>query len=78
MPGQYAIVRPGIQPNDGDICAVWVEGEGGTLKRIFREGSRIRLVPSNPKYSEATYPADKVIIQGILIASVNIWRFRER
>jgi SOS-response transcriptional repressor LexA len=54
----------------GDICAVWVEGSGGTLKRVFREGATVRLVPENDAYEEAKHPADQVRVQGRLMAAV--------
>ena len=40
-PGDLIILRSGTTPNNGDICAVWVEGQGNTLKRIVLEGDAI-------------------------------------
>jgi repressor LexA len=58
------------QVRQGDICAVWVEGSGGTLKRVFREGATVRLVPENEAYEEVSHPADQVRVQGRLMAAV--------
>lgn len=70
--GEYALIRPSRKPRQGDICAVWVEGEGGTLKSVFQEGETVRLVPFNPKYTTQIFPASEVKIQGVLVATLNI------
>ena len=61
--GMTVLLRPGQSPRQGDICAVWVEGEGGTLKRVYGEKGRVRLVPENDRYEPMTYPADQVQVQ---------------
>lgn len=74
--GTIALMRPGVEPSDGDICAVWVDGEGGTLKRVFREEDTVRLVPENEDYAPTQVPAEQVRIQGVLVATVDISTFR--
>ena len=69
-------IRPEVEPSDGDICAVWIEGDGGTLKRVFLEGETVRLVPENEKYAPQRISADRVRIQGVLVATVNVSTFR--
>jgi len=77
--GMTLLMRPTEAPADdvtpGDICAVWVEGDGGTLKRVFFENGCVRLVPENEEYDERTYPVERVQIQGILVAALSILRF---
>jgi len=70
--GALVQIRPDVEPSDGDICAVWVEGDGGTLKRVYREGDVVRLVPENEKYDPQEVPADRVQIQGMLVATVDV------
>lgn len=70
--GMTLLLRPGQTPRQGDICAVWVEGEGGTLKRVYFEKDQVRLVPENPHYQPMTYPLDQVRVQGVVVAAVNI------
>jgi len=72
LPGQLVVIRPEGIPRAGDICSVWVDGEGSTLKYVYPEGDNIRLVPANPKYNPQTYPADQVRIQGVVIASLAV------
>lgn len=76
QPGQYVVISPTIEPKQGDICAVWVDGEGGTLKRVYEEGESVKLLPANPRYQAKSYPAERVRVQGVLIAALAVQRFR--
>jgi repressor LexA len=76
LPGMLLLIRPEAEPAPGEICAVWVDGEGGTLKRVWVEGEEVRLVPENPAYTERRVPAESVRIQGVLIAALDVRRFR--
>ncbi len=69
--GMLALMRPRINPQPGDICAVWVAGDGGTLKRVYPEGDFVRLVPENPSYDERLVSAEDVSIQGVLRSAVS-------
>jgi len=44
--GDLVVVRPQSSADNGDIVVALIDGEA-TLKRFFREGSRIRLQPEN-------------------------------
>lgn len=71
-PGMTAVLRPGLPERPGAICAVWVDGEGGTLKRVYDHGATVELVPENPRYEARTYPAERVRIQGVLVTALAI------
>jgi repressor LexA len=75
--GNYVVVRPKMQPQQGDICAVWVDGEGGTLKYVYFENNSVRLCPANSRYQDRTYLADQVRIQGVLVASFAVQSFKQ-
>jgi repressor LexA len=45
--GDYIMVRPQAEADNGQIVAVLIEGEA-TVKRFYRERGRIRLQPENP------------------------------
>jgi repressor LexA len=75
-PGNYVVVRPTMQPEQGDICAVWVDGEGGTLKRVLQTPEGVKLVPANRKYRTMEYPVEQVRIQGVVVASFAVQSFR--
>lgn len=76
LPGQYVIVRPGTEPRNGDVCAVWVEGQGSTLKQVFFEDGYVRLQPANSAYRAQVYPADIVQVQGVLVAALSVEKYR--
>ena len=72
--GDVVIMRPVPDPEqlkNGLIVAARVEGHGTTLKRFYRQGERVTLKPSNPKYFPIEVMAKRVQVQGVL---VGVWR----
>ena len=70
--GDIVIMRPHHNVQDGDMVAVWLaDKEETTLKRIYRDGDRVRLQPANPTM-QPIYIDDpsNVQIQGRVIAVV--------
>jgi len=72
LDGDIVVIRPttdlwAIRP--GDIAAVWIEGEGTTLKRIFyQEGDhQVTLKPANPDHQSRTLKPDQVDLQGLMV-----------
>ena len=63
--GDYIFVKRQEDARDGEIVAAMVDGEA-TVKRIYREGNRVRLQPSNstmdPIYVHADEARETVII----------------
>ncbi len=49
--GDYVVVEKTKNCKDGDIVVALVDGHEATLKRFFREPSRIRLEPANSSMS---------------------------
>ena len=73
IPGMLVVIRPSARPKTGDICAVWVEGEGNTLKRIaFGPDSTVILEPANSRYEPMTLSPEVVRVQGVLVASLSV------
>lgn len=72
--GDLAVMRS-LSPDEtvkpGKIVAARVEGHGTTLKRFYREGEKVTLKPSNPRYAPIVVTATQVEIQGVL---VGVWR----
>jgi repressor LexA len=66
--GDYVIIRRQEQARDGQIVAVRDEDGEATLKKIYRERSRIRLEPAN-RAMKPIY-RDHVDILGVLIGVV--------
>jgi repressor LexA len=72
--GDVVIMRPIRDPQaikDGTIVAARVEGDGTTLKYFHRNGNQVLLKPANSRYSPIEADANKVEIQGALVA---VWR----
>ncbi len=72
--GDFAVMRSIkeiSEAKDGDVVAARVPDYGTTLKRFYKEGNKVTLQPANARYESIRLDADKVEVQGILIA---IWR----
>lgn len=65
--GDYVLVEKAETARDGEIVVALVEGTDATLKRLFREGSNIRLQPSNVAMKPIVVPARSVQVQGRVI-----------
>jgi repressor LexA len=65
--GDYVLVEKTNTARDGEIVVALLEGADATLKRIFREGSNIRLQPSNAAMAPILVAAKSVQIQGRVI-----------
>lgn len=65
--GDYVLVEKTKVAHNGDIVVALVEGADATLKRLYREGDKIRLQPSNARMKPIIVPARDVEIQGRVI-----------
>jgi repressor LexA len=65
--GDYVLVEKTETARDGEIVVALVEGTDATLKRLYRDGSDIRLQPSNAAMKPIIVPARSVRVQGRVI-----------
>jgi repressor LexA len=65
--GDYVLVEKANTARDGEIVVALVEGTDATLKRMYREGAKIRLQPSNSTMDPIMVPAKAVQVQGRVI-----------
>lgn len=66
--GDLIILRAQEEVNNGEMAAVWIEDPGETtLKKYYREGTRVRLQPANPTMDPIYVPANNVHVQGKVI-----------
>jgi repressor LexA len=63
--GDFVIAERRSDARDGDTVIALLEEGDATLKRMFREGKRIRLQPANPEM--APIFVDSVRIQGVVV-----------
>ncbi len=66
--GDMILVEDTPDARDGDIVVALVGGTDTTLKRLYREGSTVRLQPANSTMAPIRVPAHEVQIQGRLLA----------
>lgn len=65
--GDYVLVEKARTARDGEIVVALVDGSDTTLKRLYREGEKIRLQPSNATMPPIIVPAHSVQVQGKVI-----------
>jgi repressor LexA len=63
--GDLVVFEQRSNPRNGDTVVALIDGEDATLKKFYREKTRIRLQPANPKYRPIY--SRNVEIQGVVI-----------
>ncbi|MFN3334948.1 MAG: LexA family protein [Caldilinea sp.] len=75
LDGDIVILLHQETADDGAMVAAWIEGdEETTLKRLYRDGANVRLVPANPEYKPIVRAADKVQIKGEVVSIIRTYR----
>jgi repressor LexA len=64
--GDYVVVESRSEARDGETVVALIRGQEATLKRLYRHGSRVRLVPANPTMKPIEVPAHEVEIRGVV------------
>lgn len=73
LDGDIVILCAQETANNGEMVAVWIEGdEDTTLKYLRREGNMVHLMPANPSYQPIVRPADKVRINGRVVSVIRM------
>lgn len=68
LDGDQVIIRRGDNAENGQIVVALVDDNEVTLKRLRRRGNSIALEPCNVRHETRIFPADKVKVQGRLVA----------
>lgn len=66
LDGDYVVVERNFYPQNGDVVVALLDNENATLKRYYREKTRIRLQPANKKMKPLF--SKNPVIQGIVRA----------
>lgn len=68
LDGDYVIVERNFYPNNGDVVVALLNNDYATLKRYYREKTRIRLQPANKKMRPlyTKNPVIQGIVRGVL------------
>jgi len=64
--GDYVVVESRDEARDGETVVALVAGSDVTLKKLYRDGPRIRLEPANERLQPIVVPAEDVQIRGIV------------
>jgi len=75
--GDYLIVEPCDSADDGRTVVAEVDGQV-TVKKVYREGSQIRLQPANPEMLPLMVAAEDVRILGVVAGVLRKFGFSER
>jgi repressor LexA len=70
--GDIVLLQSATTADDGEVVAAWLKDEElTTLKKLYREGDRVRLQPRNPTMEPIYTEPGNVEIQGRFIASIS-------
>jgi len=67
LDGDYILVEKTNVVRNGEIVVALVDGMESTLKRVYKEGDKVRLQPSNANMQPVIVPAAAVQVQGRVI-----------
>ena len=66
--GDLVVVESAQVANNGDTVVALIEGQDTTLKRFYKRGATVKLVPANERLDPIEVPAEDVQIRGVLRA----------
>ncbi|MBV9538010.1 MAG: transcriptional repressor LexA [Acidisphaera sp.] len=68
LDGDTVVIRRSDVADSGQIVVALVDENEVTLKRLRRRGNSVALEPANPRHETRIFPADRVRVQGRLVA----------
>ena len=68
LDGDTVLIRKGDHAENGQIVVALVDDAEVTLKRLRRRGNSIALEPCNVRHETRIFPADRVKVQGRMVA----------
>jgi len=68
--GDTVIVESRQEARDGETVVALIRGAEATLKKLYRSGQTVRLVPANPSMQPIEVPAQDVEIRGVVTGLV--------
>jgi repressor LexA len=69
--GDLLVIEEDEDPPDGAVVVALVRGEEATVKRLRREGEKVRLRSQNGGYEDIVVPAEDVKVQGRVVYVVH-------
>ena len=75
LDGDMVVVEKRDYAEDGDIVVALIDNDEATLKHFKKNsGGIITLVPANQSMQPMSYPAERVRIQGVVVAQMRSYR----
>jgi len=68
--GDYVVCERRDTPRNGETVVALLDDGEATLKKFYRDGSRVRLQPANPDF-RPIYPT-KVSVQGVVVGVLRV------
>jgi repressor LexA len=68
--GDLVVCERRAQPKNGETVVALVDGGEATLKRLERDGSRVRLEPANARLKPIIIAEERVEIQGVVVGVI--------
>jgi repressor LexA len=68
LDGDTVVIRKGESADNGQIIVALIDDAEVTLKRLRRRGNSVALEPANMRHEIRIFPADRVKVQGRLVA----------
>jgi repressor LexA len=74
MSGDYVVLQEQRTANHGDIVLALVDFHDATLKTLLiNNDGTVTLQPANPDYEPVTLPAERVMIQGVVVGQLRTY-----
>ena len=70
LDGDIVVIKKANTARNNQIVVALVDQEEATLKRIYKHGQSIDLIPENKDFETKTFGPDRVEVQGILVGLV--------
>jgi repressor LexA len=68
--GDLVVIEERDTPGRGETVVAVIDNREATLKRLYRDGPRIRLEPANPRMKPMLFPAHRVRVQGVAVGVI--------
>jgi len=72
--GDYVVIKESSQAENGETVVALVDGENVTLKKLYRQGSHVRLQPANDAMPPLILDGSRVQVQGVVVAVMRKYR----
>ncbi len=72
--GDFVVIDSRAPAENGQTVVALVDGENVTLKRLYRDGSQVRLQPANPAINPMVLDGSRVRVQGVVVALMRKYR----